>query len=435
MLALFLLLSLSRVTFSVAAPPEESTAPHLFTAPDVYRNLQSAEFALSADDRRDESMPFLTPSDLHVLRHLADMHAENYTATAARLQQQVCEIPRVEKRISLSTFMRNYGDAPAVISATLGVGELPFGLTPDLVEQLQPEGSLSPCLCYPEHGTNFFEHSASDSETYPKRYCLWQLPHFVELFFGKSHSTENRTQIPDAGEVMNDEQLVSNLELAKALAFQCRVGVVRFRRDNPGPRQRLPRTIVNSLGDRKRSYSSPVPRREADHHAAKDSWWGRANLDDEQHIHSAMLWLSTALTRTPMHSDNRMQFLVQLQGRKHVSVYPNTTELSTTEAKRLKRLAKSHGGPFDPSVIDEAERSAAAGRGLNLNRHGVQQCLLEPGEVLWLPNGAMHDVFSLEASMSLNMRFNSFAPIGTADEESRGQRSSKRRRRMKKPED
>ena len=142
MLALFLLLSLSRVTFSVAAQPEESTAPHLFTAPDVYRNLQSAEFALSADDRRDESMPFLTPSDLHVLRHLADMHAENYTATAARLQQQVCEIPRVEKRISLSTFMRNYGDAPAVISATLGVGELPFGLTPDLVEQLQPEGSL-----------------------------------------------------------------------------------------------------------------------------------------------------------------------------------------------------------------------------------------------------------------------------------------------------
>ena len=38
MLALFLLLSLSRVTFSVAAQPEESTAPHLFTAPDVYRD-------------------------------------------------------------------------------------------------------------------------------------------------------------------------------------------------------------------------------------------------------------------------------------------------------------------------------------------------------------------------------------------------------------
>ena len=37
---------------------------------------------------------------------------------------------------------------------------------------------------------------------------------------------------------------------------------------------------------------------------------------------------------------------------------------------------------------------------------GVQRCLLEQGDVLWMPSFTAHDVFSLDSpSVALNMRF------------------------------
>lgn len=409
---------------SVSTLALESWAPHLFTAPDVYRQLQAEQFALSAD-RKDEDLQFLSLDDLSALRSMASSQvAAKNTPPAAELRKQTCDIPRVETPISLDDFMLQYGSAPAVIStkAASGVASLPFPITSKLVKHLQPEGSLSPCLCYPEHGTNFFEnqpgtkrHDETSSST--KRYCLWQLPLFIELLFGNKSFPSRLTQIPETEGAMADDQLVANLELATALDFQCRVGVTRFRDDAPDPRQRLVRTIVNSLGS-----DQPAPRRGSDRHAASGSWWGRANLDDSKHIHSAMLWLSTARTRTPLHTDNRMQWLVQLQGTKHVTVYPDAAGISASDAIRLKHLANTYGGPLDPSLQESAMGEGPAGG--NASSLAMQRCLLRPGEVLWLPDGVMHDVFAIDASISLNIRFNSLAATNDRP------RRSKRRRRQ-----
>lgn len=419
---------LTLLSVSTLARYHESWAPHLFTAPYVYRQLQADQFALSAD-RKDEDLQFLSQDDLSALRDLADSHrAAKYAIPAEELREQACDIPRVENPISLDNFMLEYGGAPAVISALSGVGSLPFQVTARLIKQLQPEGSLSPCLCFPKNGTNFFENRPGskrhdETASSPKRYCLWQLPLFVELFLDHERSTTGGpARIPDSAEALTDDQLVSNLELAQALDFQCRVGVTRFRDDNADPRQRLVRTIVNSLGS-----TSPAPRRGADLHAAAGSWWGRANLDDEQYIHSAMLWFSTAFTRTPLHSDNRMQWLVQLQGTKHVTVYPNTTEISVTEARRLKLMANAYGGPFDSTRHDNATNAGPAGENVGSSR--VRHCLLQPGEVLWLPDGVMHDIFAIDASLSLNIRFNTLA-VNTTNERRRGNKRRQRRRGM-----
>ena len=44
---------------------------------------------------------------------------------------------------------------------------------------------------------------------------------------------------------------------------------------------------------------------------------------------------------------------------------------------------------------------------------GVQRCLLEPGDVLWMPSFTVHDVFSLDSpSVALNMRFLSLTDGG-----------------------
>ena len=38
--------------------------------------------------------------------------------------------------------------------------------------------------------------------------------------------------------------------------------------------------------------------------------------DSKNNFVAAVLWVATELTRTPMHADDQMQFLVQLQGQR-----------------------------------------------------------------------------------------------------------------------
>ena len=64
---------LTLLSVSTLARYHESWAPHLFTAPYVYRQLQADQFALSAD-RKDEDLQFLSQDDLSALRDLADSH-------------------------------------------------------------------------------------------------------------------------------------------------------------------------------------------------------------------------------------------------------------------------------------------------------------------------------------------------------------------------
>lgn len=401
---------------------ESIWAPHLFTTPHVYRQLQAHHFGLRANRQDNVDLQFLSQDDLSALRSLVDSHrAAKHAIPAEELRQQVCDIPRVETPISLNDFMIKYGGAPAVISAMSGVGSLPFPVTARLIKQLEPERSLTPCLCLPEHGTNFVSTQNAQGLN-PKRYCLWELPLFVELLLGNNRSaTDGPAEIPDSVGAPTDDQPVSNLELSQALDFQCRVGVTRIT-DSAGsadPRQRLVRTIVNSLGS-----TSPAPRRGSDRHAAAGSWWGAANLDDEQRIHSAWLWLSTALTRTPLHADDQMQWLVQLQGTKLATVYPETAKISATEAQRLMYKAKAYGGPFVQRRDNTTQEGATT---KSTGSPTVQRCLLQPGEVLWLPAGVMHDIFAIDASISLNIRFNRLA-LNTTDGRRRKPKGRQRRR-------
>ena len=50
-----------------------------------------------------------------------------------------------------------------------------------------------------------------------------------------------------------------------------------------------------------------------------------------------MLWVATRHTRTPLHADDQMQFLVQLQGSKHITLFPKIK--SPKDSRNLIRLA------------------------------------------------------------------------------------------------
>ena len=48
---------------------------------------------------------------------------------------------------------------------------------------------------------------------------------------------------------------------------------------------------------------------------------------------------------------------------------------------------------------------------------GIQRCLLEQGDVLWMPPFTVHDVFSLDSpSVAINMRFLTPTADGFGDE-------------------
>lgn len=376
---------LSLFIFKLVGTTSAAEHPHLFTTPQVYQALVAQPSLLQAKNTAGQAIQFLTREDVQTLSGDIDEQAK---AHASSLWDQRCEIPRVDTRLSLRQFARRYKNYPAVIlSAETGIGKLPFRITPDLIASLQPEGALTQCLCRPEHGTNFQDRPADTSDANvgdrTKRYCLWQLPLFARTVL--SNATETTARIDHNGQVSVDEhELLSNPELAKSLLFQCRVGAGNFHSGKTTQNKKLVQTIAHSLGKSKRN--------------AKTSWWNSA-LDDEKNFDSATLWLSSNFTRTPLHADAKMQFLVQLQGTKHVTLLPASMRATTT---RLQQIAASHGGAINATLL-RAEMSRKE------SDDEMQQCLLRPGEVMWMQPGVEHDVFALDASISLNIRFNQLA--------------------------
>lgn len=78
---------------------------------------------------------------------------------------------------------------------------------------------------------------------------------------------------------------------------------------------------------------------EDDSLGGSQSWWGAQNLRDN--FGAAVLWLSTKHTRTPLHADDQPQFLVQLHGSKHVTLFPRIK--TPKESRNLIRLAWARG--------------------------------------------------------------------------------------------
>lgn len=103
-------------------------------------------------------------------------------------------------------------------------------------------------------------------------------------------------------------------------------------------------------------------------------------------------WLGPAGTVTPLHADYDDNIFVQLWGSKRIFLAPPHHDefLYPREANALL-----FGSPFDPAAPD-FERFPLA-------RHAsIVECVVEPGDMLYVPAGWYHQVSSLTFSLSAN---------------------------------
>jgi hypothetical protein len=103
-------------------------------------------------------------------------------------------------------------------------------------------------------------------------------------------------------------------------------------------------------------------------------------------------WLGPAGTVTPLHCDYDDNIFVQVWGRKRITLVPphHDAFLYVREANPVL-----FGSPFDPESPD-FERFPLA-------RHAAPvECIVEPGELLYVPAGWYHQVRALSFSLSVN---------------------------------
>ena len=111
-----------------------------------------------------------------------------------------------------------------------------------------------------------------------------------------------------------------------------------------------------------------------------------------QHYDLPRIWLGPANTVTPLHCDYTDNLFAQVWGRKRFVLYPPHHDefLYTREANPVLYASK-----FNPEAPDFEE--------LPLARHARPvACVVNPGELLYLPAGWFHHVRSLDDSLSCN---------------------------------
>lgn len=109
---------------------------------------------------------------------------------------------------------------------------------------------------------------------------------------------------------------------------------------------------------------------------------------DPDSEHDGFFWFGPAGTRTPFHHDLTNNFLAQVMGRKHVKLIP------ACELARVYNHQHCYT-PVDGYEID-FERYPL------LRDAQMLECILEPGELLFLPVGCWHYVEGLDPSISLS---------------------------------
>ena len=114
-------------------------------------------------------------------------------------------------------------------------------------------------------------------------------------------------------------------------------------------------------------------------------------------------WLGPAGTVTPLHADYDDNIFVQLWGRKRIFLAPPQDDalLYTREANALL-----FGSPFDPEAPDYARFPLA-------RQAALVECIVEPGDLLYVPAGWYHQVRSLSFSLSAN-RWSRTLPLALA---------------------
>ena len=114
---------------------------------------------------------------------------------------------------------------------------------------------------------------------------------------------------------------------------------------------------------------------------------------DATSLQNGFLWLGPAGTITPFHHDLTNNFMAQVMGRKRILLAPSwdmplMRNLSHVYCEIDGRVTKPNPRPdsFEPQILE---------------------CILSPGEVLFLPVGSMHFVEALE--ISATVAFTNFA--------------------------
>jgi lysine-specific demethylase 8 len=107
------------------------------------------------------------------------------------------------------------------------------------------------------------------------------------------------------------------------------------------------------------------------------------------------IWLGTSGTRTSLHRDPYLNLLCQVAGFKYVRVYDDAqTQYLAPDVLRAGNKNTFTRSPLDP----ERERSIpSAAR--------FVECILRPGDVLYIPKNHWHYVRSLTTSVSINFWF------------------------------
>jgi hypothetical protein len=103
-------------------------------------------------------------------------------------------------------------------------------------------------------------------------------------------------------------------------------------------------------------------------------------------------WLGPAGTVTPLHADYDDNIFVQVWGRKRIFLAPphHDAFLYTREANALL-----FGSPFDPEAPDYARFPLA-------RQAALLECVVEAGDLLYVPAGWYHQVRALTFSLSSN---------------------------------
>jgi hypothetical protein len=119
------------------------------------------------------------------------------------------------------------------------------------------------------------------------------------------------------------------------------------------------------------------------------------------------IWLGPAGTVTPLHCDYDDNLFAQIWGQKRFLLYPphHAESLYLREANRVL-----FGSPFDPEAPDyDAFPLARQARQI--------ECVVQPGEMLFLPAGWFHHVRAVALSLSAN-RWAYDRPLALNDEKS-----------------
>lgn len=107
----------------------------------------------------------------------------------------------------------------------------------------------------------------------------------------------------------------------------------------------------------------------------------------QQQSNRGFLWLGPAGTITPFHHDLTNNFMAQVIGRKRLRMIPACELANVYNNKHVFT-------PIDGRNLD-------LGRYPNLADAQILECVLEPGEVLFLPVGCWHFVEGLEVSATI----------------------------------